>query len=324
MDSLFRRAVCLRVSSLCRSRAALCIAVVALATVVAAPASAATLTWGFSGGGGNGPWASVGPNNNWWNGTARVAWTGGYNDMWFTGQPGTVSVYINGYATANSLTFTNYTSSGTYAFQSPFGRNSYAVNLRRGGITMSPSSGAARLESIFVSESQSWTNNSGSLLTITGNVWLNGKNLTLTGGGNGTISGGISSTGSLTKNGAGTWTLVGSNTYSPSGSSPAAIISGGTLQVGDGGTTGSLPNAGGASVSSGAVLAFNRSDNVTYGGAISGAGGVTKLGAGKLTFTAAGLYTGATIISGGTLALAGCGLGFIGWKTWRRRNRRHA
>jgi hypothetical protein len=101
MDSLFRRAVCLRVSSLCRSRAALCIAVVALATVVAAPASAATLTWGFSGGGGNGPWASVGPNNNWWNGTARVAWTGGYNDMWFTGQPGTVSVYINGYATAN-------------------------------------------------------------------------------------------------------------------------------------------------------------------------------------------------------------------------------
>ena len=30
MDSLFRRAVCLRVSSLCRSRAALCIAVVAL------------------------------------------------------------------------------------------------------------------------------------------------------------------------------------------------------------------------------------------------------------------------------------------------------
>ena len=57
-------------------------------------------------------------------------------------------------------------------------------------------------------------------------------------------------------------------------------------------------------VSSGATLAFNRSDN--YGGSIGntigGAGGV-ELSSGALTLTAANAYTGGTLISGGTLSV---------------------
>src|SRR3546814_14179037 len=41
----------------------------------------------------------------------------------------------------------------------------------------------------------------------------------------------------------------------------------------------------------------------SFGGAITGTGGLTKLGAGALTLTGASTYSGATIIGGGKLAL---------------------
>ena len=53
------------------------------------------------------------------------------------------------------------------------------------------------------------------------------------------------------------------------------------------------------------VLAFNRLDNVIFAPPISGSGGVTQMGPGVLVLTnAQNTYTGPTLISGGTLALA--------------------
>ncbi|MDO4575644.1 MAG: autotransporter-associated beta strand repeat-containing protein [Planctomycetia bacterium] len=60
---------------------------------------------------------------------------------------------------------------------------------------------------------------------------------------------------SLIKTGTGTWTLTGSNTYTGT-----TTISEGTLQIGNGGTSGSLSNSTAITIANGATLAYNRSD----------------------------------------------------------------
>ncbi|HJR56016.1 MAG TPA: autotransporter-associated beta strand repeat-containing protein [Rhizomicrobium sp.] len=115
-----------------------------------------------------------------------------------------------------------------------------------------------------------------------------------------TFAGVISGTGAVVKSGAGIATLTAANTYAG-----ATLVQEGTLQIGSGGTAGAI--AGNATVSSNAVLAFNRSDNVTYGGAVNGAGAVAKSGAGTLILAGAGTYTGGTTISAGMLQLGNGG-----------------
>ncbi|WP_043879055.1 S8 family serine peptidase [Azorhizobium caulinodans] len=113
-----------------------------------------------------------------------------------------------------------------------------------------------------------------------------------------TFSNDISGTGGLIKAGAGTLTLIGTNTYSG-----GTTIAGGTLQIGNGGTTGSITG----NVLDNGTLAFNRSDALTYGGVVSGAGNLVKAGAGTLTLTGANTYTGGTTISSGTLQIGNGG-----------------
>jgi outer membrane autotransporter protein len=83
--------------------------------------------------------------------------------------------------------------------------------------------------------------------------------------------------GSLTKDGLGTLTLTGANVYSG-----GTTITAGTLQLGNGGTGGSIMG----NVANSGVLAFNRSDVVTFGGTIAGTGGVWQVGSGQTTLTA--------------------------------------
>jgi autotransporter-associated beta strand protein len=103
---------------------------------------------------------------------------------------------------------------------------------------------------------------------------------------------------SLRKTSANTLVLSGSSQYTGT-----TTIDQGTLQIGNGGTTGMLPSTA-ISGSSGATLAFSRTDN--YGGnfanTISGGLGV-RVNSGALTLAGANLYSGATTITGGTLAL---------------------
>jgi autotransporter-associated beta strand protein len=106
----------------------------------------------------------------------------------------------------------------------------------------------------------------------------------------------ISGTGSVTQQGTGTLTLTNANTYTG-----ATTISAGTLQVGDGGTTGSIANTSG--ITNNAALIYNRSDDVSVGNQITGSGSLTKLGDGKLTLTAVPRYSGNTTVSAGTLRL---------------------
>ena len=118
-----------------------------------------------------------------------------------------------------------------------------------------------------------------------------------TGGQSVTLAAPLSSAGgTLTKLGAGTLVLAGSNSFTG-----LTTVSAGTLAIGAGGATGSL--GGNVAVAGGAMLVFDRANDVAYGGSISGAGSLTKQAAGTLTLAAATSFTGPTRVASGTLAL---------------------
>jgi fibronectin-binding autotransporter adhesin len=111
----------------------------------------------------------------------------------------------------------------------------------------------------------------------------------------GLISGGTGGL-SLVKQGSSTLTLNENNTYAG-----GTTISAGTLQIGNGGTTGSLSSTG--TMVNNAAVVFNRSNDLSYSAAITGSGTLTKLGAGVLTLSGASSYTGVTTVSVGTLKI---------------------
>lgn len=112
---------------------------------------------------------------------------------------------------------------------------------------------------------------------------------------NRTVAGQISGSGSLTQQGTTTLTLANNNSYSG-----PTVISAGTLQIGNGGTSGTL---GTANVTDDGTLAFNRSGVFTVTNSISGTGGLTKNGTGTMTVTGSNSYTGITIVNSGKLIL---------------------
>ncbi|MBS7811018.1 autotransporter-associated beta strand repeat-containing protein [Roseococcus pinisoli] len=114
------------------------------------------------------------------------------------------------------------------------------------------------------------------------------------------VSGGISGTGTLGQTGAGTTILTGANTYSGT----TTIDANGTLQIGSGSTAGSLGTGG---VTNNGTLAFNRSDDITVGNAITGAGRLVKGGAGVLTLNGTNTYADGTVIGNGTVAMGNIG-----------------
>ncbi|ALM83092.1 autotransporter domain-containing protein [Bordetella sp. N] len=106
----------------------------------------------------------------------------------------------------------------------------------------------------------------------------------------------ISGEGSLDKRGIGQLTLTGTNTYTG-----GTRISNGSLFVGDGGTRGAI--VGEVQIDQGSSLGFNRSDDVTFEGAISGAGGLLKLNTNTLALTGNNTFTGGIELAQGTLQI---------------------
>ncbi len=106
--------------------------------------------------------------------------------------------------------------------------------------------------------------------------------------------------GSLLKQGAGSLTLTGSN-----GFDGASKVAAGTLQIGDGGSSGSL--VGDVILAAGSRLGFNRADALSFAGAIQGEGLLFKNGAGTLTLTGLSDHSGGTQINAGTLQIGGTG-----------------
>jgi autotransporter-associated beta strand protein len=157
--------------------------------------------------------------------------------------------------------------------------------------------GALTLGDMTLNANRSITNNNTISTTTLGYISGSTRNLTISGNGNTEVAGVISTTtGTLTKNGSGSLTLSASNTYTG-----ITTINGGTLQLGNGGSFGSIGFT--ASIINNAALAFNLDSPLTVNKIISGTGSVTQKGTGFSTLSVANSYTGSTIVSAGTLSV---------------------
>lgn len=110
-----------------------------------------------------------------------------------------------------------------------------------------------------------------------------------------TLASVLSGTGGvLIKQGAGILALTADNTYDG-----ATQINNGTLQLGNGGSSGSIA---GPVVDNGSLV-VDRSNTLTLASPISGSGSLTQLGTGTTVLTGNNTYTGGTTISAGTLQI---------------------
>jgi autotransporter-associated beta strand protein len=107
-----------------------------------------------------------------------------------------------------------------------------------------------------------------------------------------TIANAISGTGTLTQAGTGTTILTSNNSYA------STSITAGTLQIGNGSTTGTL---GTGNVTDSSALVFDRSDTPTVANTISGTGTLTQAGSGTLTVSGTNSYSGGTNVNTGIL-----------------------
>lgn len=104
----------------------------------------------------------------------------------------------------------------------------------------------------------------------------------------------ISGSGTVAQIGTGATVLTGNNTYTG-----LTTVSSGTLQVGNGGSLGSV--TGDISIENGAALVVARTGVFSYGGTISGANGtITKQNSGSWILTAANTFSGVTEVAPGT------------------------
>ncbi|HEY2882999.1 MAG TPA: autotransporter domain-containing protein [Pirellulales bacterium] len=135
-----------------------------------------------------------------------------------------------------------------------------------------------------------------------GTISLGTATLTVNQSASTTFSGAISGGGNFHMQGTGTLIFNGANNYTGT----TTIDSGSTLQIGNGGTTGSL---GTGDVTTDGTLVFNRSDAITVANNISGDmnGSLTLNGTSDVTLTGANTYSGTTLINSGTTLRVGNG-----------------
>ncbi len=108
----------------------------------------------------------------------------------------------------------------------------------------------------------------------------------------GTYTGAVSGSGVLAKTGSGTLTLTGANSYTG-----GTLITDGTLVGNSSSIQGPVVNA--------SELVFDQADAGAYAGSVTGAGNMTKTGAGSLNLAGVSDYSGTTTVEQGRLAVNG-------------------
>lgn len=130
-------------------------------------------------------------------------------------------------------------------------------------------------------------------------VLLGNGFLTVGNAGSSTFDGVISgSGGQVALQGHGSMLFTGSNTYTGA----TTVSGGGTLQLGDGAVNNGNV-AGNVALANNSALVFANPTNLSYAGAISGTGSLTKNAAGTVQMTGNSTYSGPTVINAGTVQL---------------------
>jgi fibronectin-binding autotransporter adhesin len=196
-------------------------------------------------------------------------WNGGVSGVWTNGGGGWLDNFAN--------TATNYSNARPVVAQFTNASAGTNVTVASDGVTVGAVEVSGANHTI-----------SGGTISMTNTTWTVASSRTAI------VGSTLAGTTGLAKSGSGQLVLSGSNSYSGT-----TTISNGTLRIGNSGTTGSY--SGDTVVASGGILAFSRTDAYTHGGAISGAGAVTKVDAGAVTLTASNSYSGVTTLFAGTL-----------------------
>lgn len=108
-------------------------------------------------------------------------------------------------------------------------------------------------------------------------------------------SGALTGQGRLVKQNSGTLVIDVTNNMTG-----GTLISAGTLQIGNGGATGT---PGGGAITNNAALVFYRGDTLSVPNDISGSGSVTQVGVGTVGLSGNNSYSGATLVNSGTMLL---------------------
>ena len=213
---------------------------------------------------------------------------GGENNNWYITKPGGAEVYVNTAGDANQ--------GGSWTVVTAL----TATNLLPATTPLTVSSGATLDLDGNAQQVASLTGVSGA--SITNSSALYDSTLTVSAASGSTTFGGVISDGAtnkiaLTKSGASTQILTGANTYTG-----VTAVSGGTLQIGNGGNTGSIDGTSNVVLSGSGSLAFNRSDVATFSELVTGSGNMTQAGSGTTIMTANNSsFTGTVTVSAGTL-----------------------
>ncbi|WP_130619115.1 autotransporter-associated beta strand repeat-containing protein [Dyella amyloliquefaciens] len=235
---------------------------------------------------------------------------------------GTLAVTGPGFTTARSVTLNtgggtiDVAPAGTFAASGVIGGTGSLTKVDTGTLVLSGANtytGGTAINggTLQVSADNNLGAATGSLSLDSGTLAVTGPGFTLarsvtlnTGGGTIdvapagtlTVSGVIGGTGSLTKGDTGTLVLSGSNTYTG-----GTTINAGTLQLGNGGTSGSIVG----NVTDNGALAFDRSDTLRFSGVLSGTGALVQMGTGTTVLNGNNTYSGPTTIQQGTLIVNG-------------------
>lgn len=172
------------------------------------------------------------------------------------------------------------------------------VNFGGAGGTITISNGNFRFGNNFVFGSPT----ADSRVVVVNPLALNTLSRTFTvnagaGGDSAELQGAISSnsaTDGIIKAGTGLLILSGNSIYTG-----ATTISNGTLQLGNGGTVGSINSTSG--ITNNGTLAFNRSNALAVPAGISGTGVVNQIGTGTTTLSGSNSYSGGTNVNSGIL-----------------------
>ena len=242
---------------------------------------AAPAPGGGAGGGGGGTPPTAPLSYTFWDGDAGPAANGAVN-----GGAGTWSASRGNWTTADGAANGAFTAGKFAIFAAAPG--AVSVDAVGGAITVSGMQ--------FASDGYRLSGD-GVTLAAGDNVLRVGDGTAAGAAYNATLAIALGGAGGLDKTDAGTLILTGESSYGG-----GTRISGGTLQLGDGGTSGSISG----NVVNNGLLAFNRADDLAFAGAVSGGGLIRQNGAGTLTLNAdSSSFGGRTEIRTGTLAVDG-------------------